>query len=506
MSKQQLYLDHEKPLTLRQFVALVEDPGELTIAGETRNRISAAAELVASLASAGDPVYGLTTGFGPLVDYCSGKDDSTHQQNLIYHLATGTGEPLPAEVVRGIIIHRLVTFTKGASGATLELVDFLCTLLHQRIEPRVPAFGSVGASGDLTPLAHIALAMMGKGAFLQGPAQRVLEILEIRPFTFQRRDALALVNGTSASTSLAVLAWERIIRLVVPGIISMARMGRSLRVPLQAYDTELQLLRGHPGQSAVAAVLRNLMEEPEQNASSDTTEVLQTAYSFRCIPQILGPVIEALSYSGTILERELNGVTDNPVFSYDDKRAIHGGNFHGMSVTFAVDSLFLAMATYGQLLERQLARITDPHLNGELSPFLTGAEPGQNSGLMGLQVSATALLAEISSAAGARYALESRSTNGANQDVVSMSTLAAYRAYQTVARLQELVAMHCIASAQAADIAGLETDEFQGWVRRRSETLVTDRPLSDDIRTIAETLGSEPLLHWEELRISLFTT
>ena len=505
MSKQQPYLDHENPLTLRQFAALAEDPGELRIAPATRERIAAAAELVSNLASQGAEIYGLTTGFGPLVEYFSGEDNDVHQQNLIFHLATGTGDPLPAAVVRGIIIHRLLTFTHGASGASLELVDYLCTLLHRRIEPHVPAYGSVGASGDLTPLAHVALAMMGKGAFIQGPAQRVLDILEIPPFTFQKRDALALVNGTSASTSMAILAWDGVTRLVAGGIVSMARMGRALRVPQQAYDEELHVLRGHPGQIAVANALRNLMAGPEQPLPHESSQALQTAYSFRCIPQILGPVIDALNYSGAILQRELNGVTDNPVFSTGEKRAIHGGNFHGMSITFAVDSIFLAMATFAHLMERQIARVTDPLLNGDLSPFLTGAEPGQNSGLMGLQVSATALSAEISSAAGARYALESRSTNGANQDVVSMSTLAGYRAYQTVARLEEIVAMHCITSAQASELAGLDTDDFQAWVRRRSESLITDRPLTEDIRTIADALTRETPLQWEELWLSLFT-
>ncbi|MFW5827787.1 MAG: aromatic amino acid lyase, partial [Alkalispirochaeta sp.] len=268
-------------------------------------------------------------------------------------------------------------------------------------------------------------------------------------------------------------------------------------------------VRGHPGQGAVASAVRTALEpigappdlvRPAQpagdtslQAGTDTLlsheETLQSAYSFRCIPQILGPSVEMLWQTGDTLEREINAVTDNPVFAAPDQ-VFHGGNFHGQIVAQACDSLALGVANLAILLDRQIARITDPLLNHGLPPFLTGAAAGAHSGLMGAQVSATALTAELSASAQRRYLLQSRSTNGANQDVVSMSTLAGVAVYESLPRLRELAAIHLITAVQAAELTGITGHEaLRRWTRESSPYLSEDRALSEDIQRIAERLA-----------------
>lgn len=486
-------VDWRRRLTIREFVRLVDEPCVYRLSRETRDRLGRTQALHDSLIARGRQIYGVTTGFGPLVAHEAHASSEEHQAHLIYHLATGTGELLPPRVVRGILIDRLFTLARGHSAASPELLEELAALLEARVEPAVPAFGSVGASGDLTPMAHIALAMMGEGAFIQGPAERVLAILNRKPFRFARRDALALVNGTSASVALALLSWSDVAQLLPAALASMALMSDVLAMPRDAWAPVLHDLRGHPGQRAVATILRDAL------TGSETPAVLQAPYSFRCIPQIVGPAVDALVYSGTILLRELHGVTDNPLFDPDGDpdgdSVYHGGNFHGMSASFACDAITLAMATVATIMDRQIARITDTLLNGTLPPFLTPRAPGGHSGLMGLQVSATALAAELNAAAGNRYALETRSTNGANQDVVSMSTLAGWRLYQAVFRLRDLVAMHAITAAQAWDCheisaGGQEPPVVYQVVRRVVPALDGDRPLAREIAALADTLGS----------------
>ncbi len=484
-------IDHREELTLAGFVRLVEDPPQFVLSSETREVMSRATALVDRIISSGEQVYGITTGFGPLVVHQAGDSPRAHQEQLIYHLATGTGDPLPGRAVRAAMLHRVLTLSRGYSGASIELVEQIAAFLSAGVEPEVPAYGSVGASGDLTPLAHVALAMMGEGPFLQGPGEKVLEILGLTRYRFGRRDALALVNGTSVSTGLTILAWWDAATLIAPALASMALMVDVLGLPRQAYTPKLQEVRGHPGQIAVARCLLQILGDDPAPGKSD---LLQSAYSFRCIPQILGPAVEALEYAGSILTRELNGVTDNPVFDLASETVIHGGNFQGVAPAFACDSIALAIAVVANLLERQIARITDVNLNGGLPPFLTGMPPGGHSGLMGLQVSATALAGEINAAARSRYVLETRSTNGANQDVVSMSTLAGWRLYQVVPRLRELVAMHLITATQALDIAapGGGAGGIYRWVRRQVPPLRQDRPLSAEIRSLADRLKGEP--------------
>jgi tyrosine ammonia-lyase len=270
-----------------------------------------------------------------------------------------------------------------------------------------------------------------------------------------------------------------------------------------AYAESLHQYRGQPGQIAIAAALRQELQDtrtrPDFSDSTDDDDTsdplahereLQSAYSFRCIPQILGPTLESLWHTGQSLDREINAVTDNPVFGLPDQ-VFHGGNFHGQVVAQACDTLALGVANLAILLDRQIARITDPMLNHRLSPFLTGATVGAHSGFMGAQVTATALTAELSASAQRRYLLQSRSTNGANQDVVSMSTLAGVALYESLPRLRELAAIHLMTATQASDLSGhTDEDPLHAWVRQRFPYLTEDRPLSTEIQSIAADLAT----------------
>ncbi|MFW5693869.1 MAG: HAL/PAL/TAL family ammonia-lyase [Alkalispirochaeta sp.] len=447
----------------------------------------------------GATVYGHSTGYGALASFSSDSESPRHQMHLIAHLATGSGPPFDTRVARALTFDRLVTLSKGRSAAGAELLDYLSRLLATDAAPCIPRFGSVGASGDLTPLAHLATVMRGEGTYLPGRDPK------LPPFQFARRDALALVNGTSASTGLAVLGWWDVAALVPLLIQSMALMVGAQQLARGAYAESLHTYRGQPGQTAIATAMREALtsvenrSEPIDGAESSAhrlptadlhhEETLQSAYSFRCIPQVLGPTVEMLWHTGDTLEREINAVTDNPVFEAPD-RVHHGGNFHGQVIAQACDSLALGVANLSILLDRQIARITDPLLNHGLPPFLTGDSAGAHSGFMGAQVSATALTAELSASAQRRYLLQSRSTNGANQDVVSMSTLAGVALYESLPRLRELAAIHLLTAVQAAELAGITAHpKLRGWIRRTSPFLTGDRALSADIQNIARGLS-----------------
>lgn len=434
----------------------------------------------------GAQVYGVTTGFGSLADRAAAPDSRNHQRALISHLATGTGPALPEPIVRLMVVDRLVTLSRGVSGIRPAVLESLLQLLEpEAVElPHVPRYGSVGASGDLTPLAHLALWLNDRGLELRG------------------RDALALVNGTSASLALILHAWHEFTRLIAPALEGAAIMVRAQGLAEQAYDARIHSLRIHSGQIAVADAMRAALRQtaqrslpvPPDSAGRHERE-LQSAYSFRCIPQILGPVVEDLEQLHGILERELNAVTDNPLI-LQGGQALHGGNFHGQPLAHAADTLTRAMASFAMLLDRQIARVCDERLNHGLPAYLSGARLGPDSGLMGLQVSATALAAELAAAAQRRYVLQSRSTNGANQDMVSMSTLAGVALLDALPRVRELVAMHAMTAAAAGDAAvarregGAAAAPFADWIRQRSAPLQEDRPLSGDIQAVAEALVS----------------
>lgn len=516
------------PLGLDAAAAIAEGRAVPVLAPAARGRIAAAHARLAACIAESRHVYGVTTGFGPLAGRLVGAEAAAElQEGLIAHLATGVGPALSWSEARMVVLARLVSIAQGWSGASPALADLLAALLASPFAPRIPSKGTVGASGDLTPLAHVALALTGRGAFLaEGGAPvdnaRVFAALGLPPHRLAARDGLALVNGTSAMTGIAVLSARRAARLVAWGEALSVGVAELLRGRAEAWHPAFAEARPHPGQRTSAARLRTriahgsrmrgglaadrrLLPAGAPGTAPGVEEPLQDAYTLRCVPQILGAVRDVLAFHDATVLRELNAATDNPIFPGTGAPALHGGNFMGQHVAFAADALSSGVIAAAGLAERQIARLTDERLNGGLPAFLHRGAPGLNSGFMGAQVTATALLAEMRSNA-VPASIQSISTNGANQDVVSMGTIAARKCAAHLDDAARIAAILALAVAQGVDIvaagegggagageagAGFSeaTRALAAEVRRISPPLERDRPLSDEIEAVAGLIG-----------------
>ncbi|ETX15862.1 histidine ammonia-lyase [Roseivivax halodurans JCM 10272] len=458
-------------------------------------------------------VYGLTTGYGPLADRLVAKEDGIAlQQNLIHHLATGLGPSFGWATARAIVLCRLAAISRGLSGAAPQTTAALIAVLNSDLAPAIPERGTVGASGDLTPLAHMVLCLQGRGAFLTVSGEIVeasdaLARIGIVPLDISGRDGLALVNGTSAMTGVALRTARISGRLCSWELGLSAALSECLGGRAEAWDATFAEARPHPGQGRATADLQAriagsarmrwsyLAERSLGDARATRDEIAQDAYTLRCVPQIVGAVIDTLDWHDGIVTTELNSVTDNPILpAAGPVPALHGGNFMGQHVGLASDALATALTVLAGLAERQIARLTDERLNRGLPAFLHGGRAGLHSGLMGAQVTATALVAEMRSAGPA--STQSISTNGANQDVVSMGTIAARRAHEAALRGSEVLAILALAVAQAIDLRMREggapfsrsAEALHRVVRSVSPILEEDRPLAEDIAAMAAVL------------------
>jgi len=464
-------------------------------------------------------VYGLTTGFGPLANrLVDKKDGATLQQNLVHHLASGVGPELDWEGGRAIVFARLMSILQGASGASEAVVNGLVTLMNSDLSPCLPSQGTVGASGDLTPLAHMVLCFQGRGAFRNRADDRFegllgLAQIGVQPFDLARRDGLALVNGTSAMTGLAVLNAALATRAIGWSIALTAAMAETQSVRAEAWHPAFAELRPHARQADAARALmtrlggsdravHSLLADRQLKRQANVLEARagQDAYTLRCAPQVIGAVWDTLDWHDSIVVTELSSVTDNPIFpprEDQDFLLLHGGNFMGQHVGLASDALANAICVLAGLAERQIARLTDENLNNGLTAFLHEGAPGLNSGLMGAQVTATALLAEMRTVGPA--SIQSISTNGANQDVVSMGTISARAVQSKLHTLMQIQAILALAVAQAIDLRSSEEPELafsahaialHDFVRKRSSRLTEDRPLGGEIEAIAHAMAT----------------
>ena len=430
---------------------------------------------------AGRPVYGVTTGLGPLVDEAVEADEepaSAHEpspegdrgRKLIAHLGAGAGSFAPPPLVRATMIARLQTLAQGHSAVRPALVDEVIEVFESGLIPAVPEIGSLGASGDLTPLAHIARACTGEGAVVASDgelvdAAKALDEAGLDPLRPGRRDALGLVNGTAFMTAYAAHAVARGRRLLERAEALTGLIYRLLGCSREALDADLHQARGHSGQVQSAAAIRDVATR--EGARPSEERPLQEVYSLRCAPQILGAVREQLRHARDLVETELNGATDNPVFDTDGADVLHGGNFQGQQVAFAADALNEALTQAGVLAERQLDVLLSPDQNGGAPPLLAW-EPGPNSGFGGTQLTATALVAEMRNDA-QMAATSSIPTNGDNQDVVSMGALAARRAYGQTRHLATILSILGLALTQLTHLraegrAEGAAPDLPGWM------------------------------------------
>ncbi|MGL4490839.1 MAG: HAL/PAL/TAL family ammonia-lyase [Rhizobiaceae bacterium] len=498
--------------TLSDFEAVARNRAHVALSKDAWAVVDASRGVIETCIAQERIVYGVTTGFGPLANRSTpGNRTAELQKNLIYHLATGVGDPLPYHEARGLLFARLVSMLAGASGASRQLVQLIVSCLNAGLAPVVPEKGTVGASGDLTPLAHVALALMGEGSFFNEdgkmfPLKEAFALMDDKTYSLDGRDGLALVNGTSAMTAIAALSSRVMARFIDCALRTSAVHAEIFEALGEAWHPALGKLRPHPGQIAVHARLNQLIagskriktdrvaetKRPERDDAPEVIVSPQDPYTIRCVPQIIGAIVDSAAHHDEIVTRELHSVTDNPVFLDQAPYAIHGGNFFGQHVAFASDHLANAATMLAVLSERQIARVTDERLSG-LPAFLQPFETGMHSGLMGAQVTATALLAEIRTRA-IPASIQSIPTNANNQDVVSMGTIGARKCRDILSDLSSILAIQLLAVAQAIDIIGKdkgfspEALKLYDAVRRQSAFVKSDRPLFNDIRTIAENL------------------
>ncbi len=498
-------------LTVADVTVTARGDARLLLGEEGRLATQRARDVMMECVGRGELVYGVTTGFGPLATtHLSPELADQLQRNLLYHLATGVGPSLSVEQTRAMMVARASSLSRGYSAVRPEVIELLCACLERGVTPVVPSMGTVGASGDLTPLSHVALALLGEG-WVHGAgggevwSREALEAAGLIPLELGAKEGLALVNGTATMTGVSALNGDSARRALDWALRLSAAFAEVARAKVESWDEVFDAARPHPGQRAARRRLGALLEgatrvrrrgvtwtRPEGGVALDQ-ELVQERYSLRCVPQLLGAVHDALGWHDEVVERELESATDNPLVDVEGDRVLHGGNFFGQHVAFAADALNNAVVQIAVLAERQIAAVTDARTSG-LPPFLTGGTPGLHSGLMGAQVTSSALIAELR-ARSVPASIQSVPTNGGNQDVVPMGTTAATRAAWSLERVWEVLAIGVIAAAQAMELEGVEgfgphARGLHAFARERSAPLDVDRPLSREIMAVARALQS----------------
>ena len=462
-------------------------PVKIRLATNVVNAINASRKAIETIISNGKPVYGINTGFGSLSNQAiRTKDLCELQDKLIKNLTVGSGKPFPPEIVRLAMVLKVASLAKGYSSVRLELVERLVFFLEKEVYPVVPEKGSVGASGDLAPLAHISAALIGcgdvefKGEIVS--IEKAHQALGIEPLVLQAKEGLAMVNGTQVSTALALAALFQAQRafgtaVVIGALTTEAALGLE-----EAFDPRIHALRRHRGQIQVAGTIKRLIQNSGFRRPSLETGKRQDSYSIRCQPQVLGPCWEILSQVRNTLELEADAVTDNPLVFADTMDVISGGNFHAEPVAFAADTLALAICEIGSFSERRLALLTDAAISG-LPPFLTSS-PGLNSGFMPVQIAAAALVSE-NRQKGHPAVVDNVPTVANLEEFVSMATHGARRLLEMVDTLNDILAFELLAAVKGCDHRGLqlgpELEAVRNMVRSQISRMNIDRYISPDL-------------------------
>ncbi len=464
--------------------------------------IERSAEILSKAAKGDAPVYGVNTGFGKLANRRIAPEDvETLQRNLILSHCAGVGEPFDAPTARLIMALKLISLGRGASGVRMEVIRQLEQMLAKDVTPVIPCQGSVGASGDLAPLAHMAAAMMGEGeAWYRGdrmPAKNALAAANMKPLALGAKEGLGLINGTQVSTALALTglfdAWRAAQSALVNGAMSTdAAMGSGA-----PFRPEIHSVRGHQGQIDAAAFLREVMEGSEiRESHREGDERVQDPYCIRCQPQVMGACIDLLRQAAKTLGIEANAATDNPLV-FDDGSIVSGGNFHAEPVAFAADQIALAIAEIGSIAQRRIALMVDPTLSHGLPAFLT-PEPGLSSGFMIAEVTSAALMAENKQRANP-CSTDSTPTSCNQEDHVSMACHGARRLGPMNENLFRIIGIELLTAAQGVEFRRpLKTSPaLQGVIAKLREhipTLEADRFMADDLATAGEMVNTDCLV------------
>lgn len=488
------------PITLQEIQAVAVGGRNIVISPEARERVAQSRASVERIIASKRPVYGVTTGFGKLASVAIGADEHDQlQRNLLLSHAVGVGPLLPREVVRAAMLLRCVSLSRGNSGIRPETLDLMVELINRDITPVVPAQGSVGSSGDLAPLAHIALVLMGQGMAMVGaertlPALLALRTSGLEPVNLGAKEGLALINGTQVMTAIAALALARAHRLATMMDIAGAMTLEAVHGTPTAFDARVHAVRAHRGQGVSAANIRALIAGSELSGSDATR--LQDAYSIRCMPVVHGAARDAFAHVASVLDIEMNAVTDNPLIFSDTDDVISGGNFHGEPVAMAADYLGIAAAELGNISERRTFRLLDGSYR-HLPPFLVDGA-GLNSGLMITQYTAAALVSENKGLAFPNSA-DSVPTSANQEDHNSMGTIAARNAAGIIENVEQVCAIELFNAAQALEFSagrkpGAGVAAAHEAVREVIKPWTADRYINPDMQAAAALVRSPEFL------------
>jgi histidine ammonia-lyase len=489
-------LDGQK-LSLELISRVAAGDEHVTLSAQARERVTQSRRIVEKILAEGRIVYGVNTGFGRLSDvHVPPSDLRQLQLNLVRSTACGVGQPLSEAETRAMLLLRANVLARGYSGARPAVIDVLLAMLERGVSPVIPEKGSVGASGDLAPLAHLALVVIGEGeAFYRGermPGAEALRRAGIEPIQLEAKEGLALLNGTQAMCAVGGLMLHRANRLARIADLSGAMTLEALRGTPVAFDERLHEVRPHTGQIATAAHLRELLRDSQIRESHIRNDPrVQDAYSLRCMPQVHGAVRDALTHARNVVETETGSVTDNPVVFADTEEVLSGGNFHGAPVALVLDFAAIALTDLASISERRTERLINPDLNEGLPPFLT-TDPGTSSGYMIAQVTAVALLNEMKILAHPA-SIDNLPTSGGKEDHVSMGLTAATKLRTIVQNAEYVIAIELLAAAEGLEyraplLPGVGVRRGYEIVRRHVSRLTEDRALSGDIEKIAQAI------------------
>jgi len=481
-----------RDLTVEDVVAVARGMRPVDLDPTAWERMAASRAVIDRVVASGETVYGVTTGFGDLADVrISPEQTATLQRNLVRSHAAGVGEPLPGEVVRAMLVLRVNALAVGLSGVRPELADLLVAMLNAGVHPRIPSRGSVGASGDLAPLAHLALVVIGEGEAEVGGRRLAgadaLAAAGLEPMELQAKEGLAVLNGTQLMTALGALAIADARRLLITADVVGAMSLEAMLGTASAFDEALIGARPHPGQVASAARLRRLLADSEIGASHRSSpHRLQDPYSLRCMPQVHGAVHDALAPLEGVLGVEMNAATDNPLV-FPDGRVVSGGNFHGEPLALALDHARVALTALATISERRTARLVDARLSG--LPAFLAVEPGLESGLMIAQYTAAALVNELKTVAHPA-SVDTIPTSANQEDHVSMGATSALLLREAVDGVTAVLAIEALCAARGLDLRaplrpGQGVATAHAAVRAAVPPLTADRPPGPDIAALA---------------------
>ena len=489
-------------LNLKALRLVYEQAVSPRLSGSAFARIDRGARLVADIVASGQTVYGINTGFGLLANTSIARDDlMALQRNLVLSHACGVGPLLPDAIVRLVLVLKAASLAQGASGVRRQTVEMILQLLEKELYPCIPSKGSVGASGDLAPLAHLSAALLGIGeARLNGkvmPAADALRLAGLRPLELGPKEGLALLNGTQVSTAICLAGLFETEKVFAAGIVAGALSTDALKGSDTPFDARIHALRGQPGQIDVAGMLRELMQDSairESHRKPERDHKVQDPYSFRCQAQVMGAVLDVMRSAARTLETEANGVTDNPLV-FENGDVLSGGNFHAAPVAFAADQLALALCEIGNISERRTAILVDPKMSG-LPAFLV-KESGLNSGFMIAQVTAAALVAENRILAHPA-SIDTVPTSANQEDHVSMATHGARRILDMAENVACVTAVELLAATQGLEFhkplkTSATLEKAAEGIRKLVGPYEQDRYFAPDIEAIARLVRTSHL-------------